>query len=682
MTKQIFLLSSLVLSLTACRSDKDNTEQNTELTVGDAEPILLPFEDCTDTQNYLAEIVLNQALSYRYSNYGWGFAEDTESGADDSAGGGESAPTDYTTTNNQEEGVDEIDLVKTDGQFIYVAQDRALHIVDSWPVEDAEKVSSVDLDGWAQGLFLNGDEIVVASQVYDDGFNGTQYTFFDVTDRSNPVETRVIQIDGYQADARMIGSDMYFVLNHWLNLPAEAWDIMWDESLNLPEVDWSLNGDELEADMDSKREQARQILQPIVEEMVTDWDIDELLPQWKDSNGSNAFEPMYDCDDLYRPSNVSQYNMLSLFHVDIEDDNVDATGLMSNGWTIYASQENLYVAQTSRWWWWGWGPMSLDTHIHKFELNPDSEPEYAASGSVDGWIYDQFAMSEHDGHLRVASTSIDWWWGSNIDDEEAGSNVTIMQDVGNGLLREVGSVTGIAPGEQIMACRMMGDKGYVVTFEQTDPLFTIDLTNPLDPQVIGELHIPGFSTYLHPMDGDHLLSIGMAGLDDGTLTGMAVNIFDVTDFTDPQLKFQYELTNPEDGWSWSEALWEHHAFTYHRDVLTIPAYRYSYTENSDGSWEYDYFSGAVSFDIDATDGIEMVGEVDHHPLIEDSQCLYSLNYDYYEDDVCDDWAWYANVRRNIYIEDNLFSISNYGIRVTGLNDPTIEIQDVLFYPDL
>ncbi len=676
MTNKLFLLSSLVLSLSACRAEKDDTD----LTVENAEPILLPFEDCSDTQNYLAEIVLNQALSYRYSYYGWGFAEDTEAGADDSAGGGESAPTDYTTTNNQEEGVDEIDLVKTDGQFIYVAQDRALHIVDSWPVEDAEKVSTVEIDGWAQGLFLNGDEVVVASQVYDNGFNGTQYTFFDVTDRSNPVETRVIQIDGYQADARMIGSDMYFVLNHWLSLPSEAWDIMWDESLNLPEVDWNLSGDELETDMDNKREQARQILEPLVEEMVADWDVAELLPQWKDSNGSNAFEPMYDCDDLYRPSNVSQYNMLSLFHVDIEDDNVDATGLMSNGWTIYASQENLYVAQTSRWWWWGWGPMSLDTHIHKFELNPDSEPEYAASGSVDGWIYDQFAMSEYDGHLRVASTSIDWWWGSITDEEEAGSNVTVMQDVGNGLLREVGSITGIAPGEQIMACRMMGDKGYVVTFEQTDPLFTIDLTNPLDPQVIGELHIPGFSTYLHPMDGDHLLSIGMAGLDDGTLTGMAVNIFDVTDFTDPQLKFQYELTNPDDGWSWSEALWEHHAFTYHRDVLTIPAYRYNYTEHSDGSWEYDYFSGAVSFDIDATDGIAMVGEVDHYPLVQDSQCLYSLNYDYYEEDVCDDWAWYANVRRNIYIEDNLFSISNYGIRVTDLNDPTNEIQDVLFYP--
>jgi len=679
MTKISFLFSSLVLSLTACQTDKTD---DPDLFIENPDPILLPFENCSETQDYLAEIILNQALSYHYSYYGgWDMAaEDSDAGVDDSSG--ESEPTDYTTTNNQEEGVDEIDLVKTDGQYIYVAQDRALHIVDSWPIEDAEKVSTIQLDGWSQGLFLNGDQVVVASQVYENDFYGTQYTFIDVTDRSNPIETRTIQIEGYQADARMIDKDMYFVLNHWLNLPSEAWDIMWDDSLNLPEVDWDLVDEEREADMDTKREQARQILSPLIEEMVANWDVTDLLPQWKDSAGTNNFEPMYDCDDLYRPSNVSQYNMLSLFHVDIEEETTDATGLMSNGWTIYASQENLYVAQTSRWWWWGWGSMDLSTHIHKFELNPDSEPEYVASGSVNGWIYDQFAMSEYDGSLRVASTELDWWWGSNLDDEEVGSNVSILQDVGSGLLREVGSVTGIAPGEQIMACRMMGEKGYVVTFEQTDPLFTIDLADPLNPEVIGELHIPGFSTYLHPMDGDHLLAIGMAGLDDGTLTGMAVNIFDVSDFTTPLLKHQYEITNPDAGWSWSEALWEHHAFTYHRDVLTIPAYRTTYSENSDGSWEYDYFSGALSFDIDTDEGISMLGEVDHHPLVEESQCLYSLNYDYYENDVCDDWAWYANVRRNVYIEDNLFSISNYGVRITDLNDPTTSIKDVLFYPEL
>jgi len=480
----------------------------------------------------------------------------------------------------------------------------------------------------------------------------------------------------------MVGFDMYFVLNHWLDLPYEMWDLAYDDALDLPEVNWNLEGELLEHDLQRKRDQARNILRPLVYDMVGEWDLNDIFPQWRDSAGSNQFEAMHDCTDLYRPGNIAQLNMLSLFHLDIENNESSSTGLLSNGWTIYASQENLYVAQTSRWWWWGWGSFDLDTQIHKFELNPDSTPNYVASGSVDGWIYDQFAMSEFDGHLRVASTSIDWWGWSTESDSEEGNNLTVLLDNENGLLEEVGSVTGMAPGEQIFACRMLGTKGYIVTFEQTDPLFTLDLSDPQNPEVIGELHIPGFSTYLHPMGPEHLLSVGMAGLEDGTLTGMAINIFDVSDFGDPQLQEQFEIVHPEAGWSWSEALWEHHAFTFHRDVLTIPAYRYSYEEDEQGNYNYDYFSGAISFAIDAesNNGIRWLGEVDHRDLVEESECLYSLHYDY-EESVCDDWGWQANVRRNVYIEDNLFSISNYGVKITDLNDPEVSIAEVIFYPE-
>jgi uncharacterized secreted protein with C-terminal beta-propeller domain len=261
-------LSLIALSLLACRNDKSE-DTGDSLNPDSVDPILLPFEHCSEAQDYLGEIVLNQALSYRYSYYGmWDMAVEDGASPEADSGSSNDAPTDYTTTNNQEEGVDEIDLVKTDGQYIYVAQDRALHIVDSWPIEDAEKVSTVELDGWSHGLFLNGDQLIVATQNWENGYNGTQYTFYDITDRSNPIETRTIEVEGYQADARMVGDDLYFVLNHWLNLPNEAWDIMWDDSLNLPEVDWNLTGEDLEADMDAKRIQARQILEPIVDQMV------------------------------------------------------------------------------------------------------------------------------------------------------------------------------------------------------------------------------------------------------------------------------------------------------------------------------------------------------------------------------------------------------------------------------
>ena len=428
----------------------------------------------------------------------------------------------------------------------------------------------------------------------------------------------------------------------------------------------------MENDIAQKRQEARNVLGPLIHDMVAQWDLEEMFPKWRDSANGNDWQQLHSCDELYRPREVAQYNMLSLLHVDLETEEADSAGIMSNGWTVYASKENLYVAQTSRWWWWGWGSQDLSTHIHKFSLNNGAMPEYAASGKVDGWIYDQFAMSEFEGNLRVASTSFNWGWEDT--DQEAGSNVFVLQDTGKSLLAEIGSVTGIAPGEQIFACRMMGNKGYVVTFEQTDPLFTIDLSNPTSPTVVGELHIPGFSTYLHPLGDDHLLAVGRAGDNDGNIRGMAINVFDVSDFANPILAHTHELN--EDGWSWSEALWEHHAFTFHRDVLTIPAYSSSYDQDTG---VYDYFSGAMSFAIDTDTGIDVIGTVDHRPLVEESECLYSRNYRY-DENVCQDWAWYANVRRNVYIEDNLLSISNYGVRVTELNNPSEEIKDVLFYP--
>jgi len=176
------------------------------------------------------------------------------------------------------------------------------------------------------------------------------------------------------------------------------------------------------------------------------------------------------------------------------------------------------------------------------------------------------------------------------------------------------------------------------------------------------------------MGEDHLLAIGMDGEEDGTLTGLAVNVFDVSDFENPTLAHQYTLES--EGWTWSEAMWDHHAFTFHRDVLSIPAYTWDYDEVTG---EYDYFSGLIAFGVDADEGIEELGRVDHRDLVEESECLYEKWYDY-EDDVCDDWYWYASLRRSVYIEDNLFSISNYGIKVNELMDPSSEIAEVLFYP--
>lgn len=666
----------LALALPAC--DK---KEETPITPADADIGLERFSDCGGLRSYATEVMLETMLQWRYGYYWRGPMLDgvPESDSTTSDGGSRDEPTDYTTTNVQEEGVDELDIVKSDGTFLYVGQDKALHIVDSWPAEEAHKVSTLELDGWVYGLFLKGDEVVVLTSNYDEqlfqGYGSTRISVVDVTDRANPRITRSIDVEGYLADGRMVDGKIYSVLNHWLSMPQSVYDLAWREDLSLPELDDTLEGEAFEVARQVAMAQAKAILRPLVMAAVYDLDMDELLPEWRDQVTGEAeaqTEAMVECQNIYRPADIAHWNMLSVVELDLDSDNLVASGVLSDGWTVYASQEDMYIAQSSWWWWWGYGENDMKSYIHKFHFGEEG-PEYVATGEVDGYLYDQFAMSYFDGSLRVMSSKLDWWWGGGSEDE-GGNNVTVLQDDGAGSLEKVGEITGIAPGEQIYAARMLGAKGYMVTFRQTDPLWTFDLSDPTNPRQVGELVMPGYSSYLHPMDDDHLLAVGMDGTEDGTLTGVSVNVFDVSDFAHPVLAHQAVIEN--DGWSWSEAMWDHHAFTFHRGVLSIPAY--SYHEDGMGNW--DYFSGIYAFSVDLEAGVSLLGTVDHRELVEDSECLYNRYYDYYEENVCDDWAWYANVRRSAYVEDNLFSISDYGIKVNDLNDPSVEHTRILFYP--
>lgn len=632
---------------------------------------------CGDLRNYAHDVMLETLLNNRYGYYGWlrGAVDDAET---DSAAGGDEGPTDFTTTNVQEEGVDELDIVKTDGNFIYVAQDRALHIVKSWPVEESTKLSTVELDGWVRGLFLKDDRVVVFytpnERTDGDWTWGLRARVYDVSDRANPVQEREIDVQGWLADARMIDGDVYMVVNHHLQIPQAAWELIWDNP-ELPEVEWEEGDDEdsYQLKLDRAKDEARALIRSDVRRIANSMALSDWLPSWK-VDGGDA-ELMHGCSDLYRPTGVGQHGALSILNLDLDDGDLESTGLLSNGWQLYASKDNLYVAQSSRWWWWGGWDRELETHIHKFSLGEGGQPDYAGSGEVPGWAYDQFAFSEYDGHLRVATTDHDWWgaWDQpNGGDDAGGNNVFVLEDTGASL-DIIGEVRGIAPGERIFATRFFGKTGYMVTFRQVDPLFTLDLSDPEAPEVLGELKIPGYSAYLHPMGDDHLLAVGMDGTDEGQLTGLAFNIFDVSDLKNPTLAHQHTL--PTSDWSWSEALWDHHAFTYHRDVLTVPMFEYHHDRSGEGR----YFSGSISLNATPEGGFTDLGRVDHRPLVVDSECLWRRWYDY-EPGVCDGSYWYARVRRSIYIEDNLFTLSDYGLRVNDLNDPSVEHARVLFYP--
>jgi uncharacterized secreted protein with C-terminal beta-propeller domain len=626
--------------------------------IGPAAPVtrssaLSALQSCDEVRASLVDAAVERVLEYRYGGWflvPWAGAEDGREVSD--------VPSDYTTTNTQERGVDELDIVKTNGTHLYAVEGDQLHILQSWPADATSEVATAGAGNQSTGLFLRNDRVLVASQVWEEKsafpfrIGGTRLELMDVKDPSSPVVLRTVDVEGSLVDARLIDGHLYAVIRSYIELPGELWDLAWRDDLGLPEIPWDVSEDERERDL----AEAREILRPFVAEIVDRYPFEDMSPQILDRTPYDpdpAPEPLFDCGSLYRPAQTSDWAFLSILHLDLDQDGpVDAIGLIADGWTVYASATSLYVAQTSNvWaWWWGWMPAEMTTSIHKFELDP-SLPEpvrYAASGEVDGWILDQFSMSEFEGYLRVASTEFDWWWGTTPDEEPA-SSVTVLGDDGRGNLQQVGHVGGLGPGEQIHAVRFIGDKGYVVTFEQIDPLFTIDLGDPATPEVVGELEVTGFSSYLHPIGDDWLLAVGQEADEEGRVLGLAVSIFDVRDFANPVLAHRYLIEGDENSWSWSEALSDHHAFTYHRGVLSIPIY----VSGAEGR-----FSGLLVLAVDPDRGIWELGRVDH-------QDLGTSNHH----------AW---MRRSVYIEDAIYSLSSAGVKVNSLLNPEVELAKVPF----
>ncbi len=620
---------------------------------------LKALNDCDALRGYVTDVVVETLVRRLY----WSYAVLAYGGAmRDGEGAG--SPTDYTTTNVQEQGVDELDLVETDGEYVYATVDDLFAVVDSWPPQESRLASSVRLEGTAHGLFLRGDLAAVFSTYWNSGgfapqfWGGTRLQIIDVSDRSAPAAVRTIDVEGSLVAARMIDGHLYAVVSTWMPIPEAAWRLLDRDDLGLPELDDDPTDEEREA----AAAIARAILRPHVRETVVALALGDLVPEVRDRTQADPEpdpQPLLGCGDLFRPPEISQYSVLSVLHLDLDRPDpvaapLQATGLLADGWTVYASARNLYVAQSSWWWWRGWGPPDMTTAIHKLELAGDSDRpvRYKASGEVDGWLLNQFSLSEHDSHLRSATTEFDWWWGTSEDGEDRGSLVTVLEDDGRGRLVQVGRIEGIAPGERIYACRFMGDRGYLVTFVQVDPLFTVDLSDPTRPAIVGELEVPGFSSYLHPIGEDHLLAVGIDADEQGRPIGLAVSVFDVRDFARPKLAHRHLIEDQGGVWSWSEALDDHHAFTYHRDVLSIPAYI---------SGEGGSFSGLVVLWVDPTLGISELGRVDHADLPPGP------------------WSDSPWMRRSVYIEDALYSLSTLGVKANLLYQPTVELARVPFY---
>lgn len=286
------------------------------------------------------------------------------------------------------------------------------------------------------------------------------------------------------------------------------------------------------------------------------------------------------------------------------------------------------------------------THIHKFEFASDPTfANYVASGSIAGGVKDQYSLDDQNGFLRVASTD----YLAYVDNDGKGywtssqpnsvNHVFVLQQQAGGLT-EVGNVGDLAPDERIYSTRFVGNRGYVVTYRQVDPLFTIDLSDPKKPRVVAALKIPGFSEFMQPIDDNHILTIGRDGTDSGQQLGLSLKIFDVTDLANPKVSQQFSYSAKDYGQS--EAEWDPKAFTYfgEKKLLAFPYVSYGNTGTQ---------SSLEIFSVDTASGFSKLGSIDHSSFYTKSPYGYCGGY------------FTPQVRRGVFLEDVAYSISYGGI---------------------
>jgi inhibitor of cysteine peptidase len=516
----------------------------------------------------------------------------------------------YSKTNIQVEGVDEADIVKSDGEYIYLAIDNRLIIARAYPPEEARVLCELELEGNIEGLFINGDRLAVLEGngpvygiwrqeilPYGDRVK-TSVKVYDVTDRETLVLQRELSIDGYYVSSRMIGEYVYLVAS------GSAW--IGDDNVSLP----SIYGDDGTVE-----------IQP--------------AEIWHSETPDNG------------------YGFTTIMSVNVMNDGeepVHETLLLGGASTIYVSLSNIYVTFTD------WSGGSEKTSIHRIHID-EGQIEYHATGEVPGRLLDQFSMDEQGEYFRVATTTGNVWGG----DTRSTNNVYVLDQK----LDIFGRLENLAPGEQIYSARFMGNRCYLVTFKKIDPLFVIDLTNPGEPKVLGELKITGYSDYLHPYDENHVIGIGKEAVaaeegDFAWYQGVKISLFDVSDVANPKEIAKYEIG---DRGTDSPVLYDHKAFLFDRSknllVLPVNVAEINPSTYPGGvpSWAYgeSVWQGAYVFDISLEHGLELKGQITHctgKPLPS-----WSSSFDFN--------TYQCSIERSLYIGNVLYTISDQKI---GIND--------------
>lgn len=567
---------------------------------------------------------------------------------------------DYSTTNVQVEGVDEADIVKTDGKYLYQVNNSRIVVAEVYPSDKMKIKKVVSLDGAdisPMELYLDDKHLVVIGSAnssipvysskskslipskrdYYYSNNTVKMLIYDITDKDNIKKAREIELEGSYLSSRKIGSKLYLVSNKHLNY----YDILENTEVND-------------------------------------------TPSYRDTSIKEAFiNTDYEKIEYFPGSIEPNYMIAAGVDLDNPEEGVNVSTYLGSGESIYASAQNLYVAVTKH----NIMPEDIpgsiiydsaapkkqevkisdrETVIYRFALN-NGKLDYTGEGEVPGSILNQFSMDESGGYFRIATTKGDVWReGENT----SKNNMYVLDSE----LNICGSLEDVAPGERIYSVRFMGDRAYMVTFKKVDPLFVIDLKDTRNPKILGALKIPGYSDYLHPYDENHIIGFGKDtielsnegswGNSGGTMAyyqGMKIALFDVSDVNNPKEKFK-EIIG--DRGTDSELLRDHKAllFSKEKGIMAFPVTvmeiknRENITAGNIPAYGSFAFQGAYIYNIDLNEGFKLKARISH---INEDDYLKSGD------------SWYdssRNVERIIYIGDDIYTISKGMIKANSIKD--------------
>jgi len=511
-------------------------------------------------------------------------------------------------TNTQEATVDEADIVKVIDNHIYYITDRKIEVINAESAEMSENIAEISYEQenfTPSEIYVNNQKLVVIGNEYSEdtmvdvterasksNITSTRIRedksgirIYDISNHSEPEEIRRVSIDGNCLSSRMIKDSIYLI-----------------STKNIYNSE-------------------------IITNKIDDLDEKDYMIKYVDTNIDQE-EKYIDYSNMYCFEEIESLNYLITVGLNINtNEEANIQTFLGTGNYIYSSEKNMYIAtpklQVDR----KYRLKKSNTHILKFELD-NGKFNFKVEGDVNGVINNQFSMDENEDCFRIATTTGNIW---NVD-KDTKNNIYILDEE----LKIIGQVTDFAEGERIYSVRYTDDKAYIVTFNQIDPLFVIDLTNSKNPQILGELKLPGYSTYLHPYDETHIIGFGY-DVDEKIVTnGLKMTMFDVEDLKNPKKLFEINIGGK---YTSSEIMHNHKALLdlKEKNIIAFPLRNY---ENK------SIKSRADIYEIDLEKGFLLKGKISNENSAKN-------NYK-------------QSIERIIYVNNSYYALSKEVIKVADM----------------